>query len=59
MASSDLGAPVAVSDEQEARESRVAHAPTGGFTAVWSNRPAGSRRPLAQIQTVVESSSRP
>jgi hypothetical protein len=59
MASHDLAAPEAVSADQEAYGGRVAADPAGGVTAVWVNRPEGSRHPVAEIRTVLESSSRP
>ena len=42
------GAPEAVSAEQEATEGRVAADPAGGVTAVWVNRPQGSRHPVGR-----------
>jgi hypothetical protein len=59
MASHRLGAPEAVSAEQEAYGGQAAADPAGGVTALWVNRAAGSRHPIAEIRTVVESASRP
>jgi hypothetical protein len=53
-----FGAPEAVSAGPEARLPDAAFAPAGVPTLIWSDRPAGSRGPLAGIRTYAQASTR-